>query len=100
MASMMWQIRKSWKDDFVYDPNLMQGITAVGQCPDVHILVLAWGRWRNIPKHCVRAWLECGRGRAKARAPNRNESSSPMDEFSQFIESSIHLVPPDDSTGL
>ena len=34
------------------------------------------------------------------QAPNRNESSSPMDEFSQFIESSIHLVPPNDSTGL
>ena len=27
------------------------------------------------------------------QSPDRNESSSPLDEFSQFIESSIHLVP-------
>jgi len=34
------------------------------------------------------------------QAPDRNESSSPLDEFSQFIESSIHPLPPGYSMGL
>ena len=34
------------------------------------------------------------------QAPDGNESCSSLDEFSQFIESSIHPVPPNDSAGL